>query len=101
MAAGKPVICLDIAGPGLHVTESCGIKIPPQAPDQTVKGIAAALDRLYGDRELLAQMGNAARHRVEEAYVWDKLGDRLLGIYEGALGVKIQDGVAEIEDGRN
>ena len=101
MAAGKPVICLDIAGPGLHVTESCGIKISPQTPGQTVIGIAEALDRLYADRELRTRMGNAARHRVEEAYVWDKLGDRLLGIYESALAVQIPDGVADVDEGRN
>jgi len=101
MAAAKPVICMDIAGPGLHVTENCGIKVSPQTPDQTIKGIADALERLYGDRELLAQMGQAARHRVEDAYVLDKLGDRLRGIYESVLGVKIPDGVTEIKGRAN
>lgn len=96
LAAGKPVICMDLAGPGLHVTENCGIKIPPQTTDQTIKGIAEALERLYGDPELVARMGKAARHRAEEAYVLDKLGDRLRGIYESVLGAKIQDGVMEV-----
>ena len=97
LAAGKPVICMDLAGPGLHVTENCGIKIPPLSTHQTIKGIAEALERLYGDRELVARMGKAARQRAEEAYVLDKLGDRLRGIYERMLGVKILDGVTEIE----
>ena len=99
LAAGKPVICMDLAGPGMHVTENCGIKISPQSPEQTVEGITEALDCLYRDRERLTRMGKAARQRVEEAYVWDKLGDRLLGIYENVLGVKIQDGVTEIAGG--
>ena len=34
-------------------------------------------------------MGKAARQRVEDAYVLDKLGERLAGIYESVLGVKI------------
>jgi glycosyltransferase involved in cell wall biosynthesis len=97
LAAGKPVICMDLAGPGLHVTEECGIRISPQGPEQTVNGIAEALDRLYKDRELLARMGKAARQRVQEAYVWDKLGARLLTIYESILGAKIHDGVTKIE----
>jgi glycosyltransferase involved in cell wall biosynthesis len=97
MAAGKPIVCMDLAGPGLHVTESCGIKITPQTPGQTAQGIADALERLYQDRELLARMGKAARHRVEEAYVLDKLGDRLRGIYENVLGVKIPERVNEVE----
>jgi glycosyltransferase involved in cell wall biosynthesis len=100
MAVGKPVVCMDLAGPGLHVTENCGIKISPQTPGQAVKGIANALERLYGDRELLARMGKAARHRAEEVYGLDKLGDRLRGIYESVLGVKIQDGVTEVDGGK-
>ncbi len=95
MAAGKPVICMDLAGPGLHVTESCGIKITPQTPGQTAQGIADALERLYQDRGLLARMGKAARQRVEDAYVLDKLGDRLLGIYESVLRVNLRDALKE------
>jgi glycosyltransferase involved in cell wall biosynthesis len=92
---------MDLAGPGLHVTDDCGIKVSPQTPDQTIKGIADALDRLYGDRELVARMGKAARRRAEEAYVLDKLGDRLLGIYESVLGVKLKDSVTEIKGATN
>ena len=98
MAAGKPVVCMDLAGPGLHVTESCGIKITPQTPAQTAQGIADALERLYQDRELLARMGKAARRRVEEAYVLDKLGDRLLGIYGSVLGVDFHDRLTAVEN---
>jgi glycosyltransferase involved in cell wall biosynthesis len=97
MAAGIPVICMDLAGPGINVTEECGIKIPPQGPEQTVSGIVEALDRLYGDRGLRTRMGRAARRRVEEAYAWDKLGDRLRGIYESMVGVRNHNSGAEIE----
>jgi glycosyltransferase involved in cell wall biosynthesis len=98
MAAGKPVVCMDLAGPGLHVTANCGIKITPQNPAQTAQGIADALERLYQDRDLLARMGKAARQRVEEAYVLDKLGDRLLGIYGSVLGVNFHDRLTEVEN---
>jgi len=82
MASGKPVICLDLAGPGFHVTQECGIKISPCTPDQTIRDIGEALGRLFRDRGLLARMGEAARRRAEEIYDWDKLGARLLGLYE-------------------
>lgn len=91
MAAGKPIVCMDLAGPGLHVTENCGIKITPLDPDQTAQGIADALERLYQDRELVRRMGKAARQRVEDAYVLDKLGERLLGIYESVLGTSLRE----------
>jgi glycosyltransferase involved in cell wall biosynthesis len=90
MAAGKPVVCMDLAGPGLHVTEACGIKVTPVNPAQTADGIANALERLYQDRTLLQKMGTAARERVEEAYVLDRLGDRLLEIYESILGTDLR-----------
>ena len=32
MAAGRPVICLDLGGPGLQVTEKTGIKVKASTP---------------------------------------------------------------------
>jgi glycosyltransferase involved in cell wall biosynthesis len=86
MAASKPVICMDLAGPGMHVNDDCGIKIPPRSPHEAVELMSQALERLYQDRELRVKMGQAARKRVQEVYTWDHLGDRLLGIYQDALG---------------
>ncbi len=85
MAAGKPVVCLDLAGPGLHVTPECGMKIAPCSPEHTVREMAAALERLYQDKELRVRMGRAARKRAEECYHWDRLGERLQEIYRGLL----------------
>ena len=89
MAAGKPIICLDIAGPAMHVTDDCGIKITPQSPEQVVREMATALERLYMDRELRIRMGRAGRERAEQVYHWDRLGKRLMEIYQVALGSEI------------
>jgi glycosyltransferase involved in cell wall biosynthesis len=85
MAAGKPVVCLDHAGPGLHVTPECGMKITPRSPKGTAREMAAALEQLYQDKELRARMGQAARKRGEEHYHWDRLGEQLQEIYRRAL----------------
>ena len=90
MAAGIPVVCMDLAGPGLHVTEACGIKIPARSPDETIELMAQALARLYRDRELGAKMGQAGRARAEQVYSWDHLGERLSRIYEEVLGTPSQ-----------
>jgi glycosyltransferase involved in cell wall biosynthesis len=87
MASGKPIICLDLAGPGFHVTPECGFKIPACSPNETIELMAQALERLYRGRELRGKMGQAARTRAEQVYTWDHLGDRLLKIYEEVLGV--------------
>ena len=91
MAAGKPVICMDLAGPGLHVTEECGIKIPAHSPDEAIELMAQGLEKLYQDMELRAKMGQAGRTRAEQVYVWDHLADRLSEIYRGVLGARSQE----------
>ena len=82
MAAGTPVVCLNAGGPAVHTTAECGIKIDPDNPDNAVVHLAEALERLYQDPGLKETLGQAARARAEEVYHWDRLGERLMGIYE-------------------
>jgi len=91
MAAGKPVICMDLAGPGMHVTEDCGFKIPPRSPDEAIELMTQALERLYHDRELRVRMGHAGRARAEQVYSWDHLGERLRKIYEEVMEAPSQE----------
>jgi glycosyltransferase involved in cell wall biosynthesis len=81
MAAGKPVVCVDLGGPGMHVTAECGFKVKPETPDQVVSDLAAALEILYRDPELRERMGCAACKRAEHEYLWDRLAERLLKLY--------------------
>jgi glycosyltransferase involved in cell wall biosynthesis len=85
MAAGKPVVCFDLGGPGLHVNEKCGFKVPACDPDQAVRDMAAALERLARDRNLCAQMGRAAFERARRVYDWDRVTERIIEAYERAL----------------
>ena len=86
MAGGKPVVCLDLGGPGLHVDEDCGIKIPAVNPGQATRDLAAALECLGCEEALPLAMGRAARQRAEGQYHYDRLGERLLEIYQTSLG---------------
>ena len=85
MSAAKPVICLDVGGPGLHVTKECGIKVTPTSTPETVESLANALERLYLDQDLRVKLGKAGRERVLELYHWDRLGARLMEIYQPIL----------------
>jgi glycosyltransferase involved in cell wall biosynthesis len=87
MAAGKPVICLDLGGPGLHVTQACGLKVPASSPEQAVRELACGLQRLYVDPLLRQQLGQAARQRAQEVYDWDRVAERILATYQD-LGLK-------------
>ena len=50
-----------------------------------VNAIAAALEHLYRHREIVDQMGSAARRRVVENFTWDHFRTRLLDAYETAM----------------
>ena len=81
MAAGRPVICLDLGGPALQVTEETGFKIPARSPEQVVAHIAQAMLRLAQNSELRRQMGEAARCRVREEFTWGRRGEQIHEIY--------------------
>ena len=71
MAAGCPVVCLDLGGPALQVTAECGFKVAAISPDQTIRDLAAAIEELATDADLRARLGRAARRRVE-AFSWER-----------------------------
>ena len=91
MAMGRPVVCLDNGGPGMHITEEFGIKVAPGSQDETVQRLGLALEKLYTDANLRITMGRAAKKRALEVYEWDALGQRLANIYERALVPSTRD----------
>ncbi|MBD2388121.1 glycosyltransferase family 4 protein [Cylindrospermum sp. FACHB-282] len=82
MAAGRPVICLDLGGPGVQVTEETGFKIKPETPEQAVTDIAKAMSYLASNPELILSMGQAGQKRVRENFSWEIRGKHLAQLYE-------------------
>ena len=95
MAVGTPAVCLDTGGPGMHITEECGIKVIPRSSKQAVRDLVNALGLLHGNKTLRLKMGKAARERAEQLYHWDRLGERLMAIYELALGPETEKSECE------
>jgi glycosyltransferase involved in cell wall biosynthesis len=85
MANGLPVVCMDLAGPGLHIRDGCGIKVRSGPPDSVAAELAAALGRFWCDPGLRDRMGREARDRAASFYEWGRLGERIRGIYDDAL----------------
>jgi glycosyltransferase involved in cell wall biosynthesis len=81
MAAGRPVICLDLGGPALQVTKDTGIKVPAISPEQAVSDLAAAMTELAKDPDLRVRLGVAARQRVREHFDWDQKGVFMANMY--------------------
>jgi glycosyltransferase involved in cell wall biosynthesis len=88
MAAGRPVVCLDLGGPALQVTEDTGIKVPATSPEQVVSDLAAAMMQLAEDPDLRIRLGVAARQRVQEHFNWDKKGLFMAKLYQSLSTVE-------------
>jgi glycosyltransferase involved in cell wall biosynthesis len=84
MAAGCPVVCLDLGGPAMYVSEETGFKIPAVNPKQAVSDLAAARHRLGEDHNLRARAGEAAHRRVIEHFNLRKTGLQFAELYKEA-----------------
>ncbi|HSM80969.1 MAG TPA: glycosyltransferase, partial [Nodosilinea sp.] len=81
MAAGRPVICLDLGGPAVQVTAETGFKVAAHSPAQTTQTMAEAMVCLAQDPDLRQTMGTAGRRLVSENYGWRAVGERLDALY--------------------
>lgn len=71
MAAGKPVLCLDIGGPGFQVDANTGIKVEPHTPQQAIRDLAVAMQALAGDVALRKQLGQSGRAKIQTEFTWE------------------------------
>jgi glycosyltransferase involved in cell wall biosynthesis len=85
MMAARPVICLDLGGPGVQVTAETGFKVEARDPEFAAQGLAAAMVQLAGDPELRLSMGRAGQIRVKEFYNWEVRGHQICKLYEDVV----------------
>jgi glycosyltransferase involved in cell wall biosynthesis len=90
MASGRPVICLDLGGPALQITEETGFKIPPHTPERVVKDMVEAMRKLALDADLRRRMGEAGRWRVGEAFSWERRAGFIANIYSQIVNAKVR-----------
>jgi glycosyltransferase involved in cell wall biosynthesis len=87
LAAGRPVICLDIGGPASQVTPETGFAAPATSPAEAVAAMASFLARIAGNRALLASMSVAARVHVRERFTMRVLGSVMNSLYQQAAAL--------------
>ncbi len=85
MASGRPILCLDLGGPGETVTPDIGIKVPAHNPEQAVKDLAAAMVKLAENPDLCIQMGQKGQQRIREIYSWEAKAKWLSQVYEDCV----------------
>jgi teichuronic acid biosynthesis glycosyltransferase TuaC len=83
MAAGVPAIgCASEDGPAEIAAAGPGlVQVPPRDP----RALAGAIERLLGDAEARATLGNQARATVEQSFTWEICGRDTVSAYEHAL----------------
>ena len=81
MAAGRPVICLDLGGPAIQVTDKTGFKIKAETPQQAVSDLAEAMTQLVKDKQLRERMGQEGKQQVSQNYSWKILGEHFNQLY--------------------
>ncbi len=82
MASGRPVLCLNLGGPAIQVTEQTGFKIAAQEPEQTIQDMASAMQKLAQDPNLRVKMGEAGRQWVNNNFSWNVIGEQLDVLYK-------------------
>ncbi|NJM17701.1 MAG: glycosyltransferase [Richelia sp. RM2_1_2] len=90
MAAGRPVICLDLGGPAVQVTPETGFKVAAHTPEQAVEDLAQAMRSLAQEEQLRFTMGEAAKNRVTQIYSWEQIGLSLSQLYQEIVTGKNQ-----------
>jgi glycosyltransferase involved in cell wall biosynthesis len=85
MAAGRPVVCLDIGGPASQVTAETGFVAPATNPAEAIEAMAGFLTRVSADRALLARLSAQARARVDEKFTMRQMGAAFTKFYAEAV----------------
>ncbi len=80
LAAGLPVVCLDLGGPAALVDETCGrvVETRGRGPAAVAEDLARALGALADDPALRRDLGAGARARAA-AFTWAAAVERVYG----------------------
>ena len=82
MAAGRPILCLDLGGPAVQVTDETGFRVLAHTPEQVTKDLSEAMCRLAQEPNLRKNMGEAGKKLVREQYSWQAKGQQLSQLYK-------------------
>jgi glycosyltransferase involved in cell wall biosynthesis len=85
MMAARPVLCLNLGGPAVQVTDETGFRVDAPDPDRAIQGLAAAMVQLANKPELQLAMGLAGQQRVKEFYNWESRGQQISQLYEDVV----------------
>jgi glycosyltransferase involved in cell wall biosynthesis len=83
LAAGLPVICLDLGGPGTIATPDCAIAVPARQSGEAsiVEALRNAMIRIATDPAFRARLAGNAANRAQQL-TWDRAADHLYARFD-------------------
>ena len=81
MAAGRPVLCLELGGPAVLVEQGTGFVLRADSPAVAVARLADAMRTVAFDEDRRKDMAAAGRSLVSEKYAWDHRGRLMAAAY--------------------
>ena len=87
MACGLPCIVVDHGGIAEYTTPETGFKLSPVSRAAVVHELAARIETLFYDRDLLARM-SAAAVQQSQSFSWPAKARQIMNVYEHALSRK-------------
>lgn len=88
MACGTAVVASDVGGiPEVVVDGETGVLVhyDEQAVDDFESGLADAVNKLAGDKDLTARYGNAGRRRAVDKFSWATIAAQTVDIYASLI----------------
>jgi glycosyltransferase involved in cell wall biosynthesis len=87
LSFGLPVICHDISGMSIAITDECGIKVPLKSYDESIIGFRSALKPVVQNSKLVIGLRNGALHRATELS-WDSMAEQIASDYNKIVEAK-------------
>ncbi len=82
MAAGRPVICLDLGGPAVLVDDRNGWKVTAEGPEPATAALKAAMQAVAADVPGCLARGQQACTDAAERFTWEAKGKQIAHAYE-------------------
>jgi glycosyltransferase involved in cell wall biosynthesis len=88
MAHGLPIICIAHQGVADITDDACAERVEPGTIDYTLQALADSITSMAADPARRQRMGIAAAMRANTTFSWDEKFDRMVQVYEKAIGKK-------------
>jgi len=85
MALGLVSIIVDYGGPGEHIIEGTGFKLPLVRRDQIIADLRKILTEIVDAPEQLPEIGRRARQRIDDKYTWERKAEQIREVYAWVL----------------